>query len=292
MFEGQEFLAIDWGTTNRRVYRLGSDGQVQDTCRDDRGVVAVQGKSFDAEMHAIRERMGDLPAVCAGMIGSDRGWVATPYVPAPCTGADIAAQVTWVEPARTAILPGVAVLTPERSDVMRGEEVQLLGAPMGGYASDDALLCQPGTHCKWAQVTDGRIVDFHTSMTGELFALLVGKSLLSDLGNGQAQANADFVAGVERSAEPDILTQIFGIRADRVSGRRTIADPHSYLSGLIIGRDVRDALKGKGSEIFVLAGPELGELYLSAISTVGSTATLLDSHACFAAGIQHIVRHL
>jgi 2-dehydro-3-deoxygalactonokinase len=35
------FLAIDWGTTNRRVYLLDASGTVHETFRDDRGVLRL-----------------------------------------------------------------------------------------------------------------------------------------------------------------------------------------------------------------------------------------------------------
>ena len=75
---GQSFLAVDWGTTNRRVYRGGPDGAVEDTQRDDRGVLAIAAGGFEAEANALRARMGDLPMLCAGMVGSNR-----PMSPAP-----------------------------------------------------------------------------------------------------------------------------------------------------------------------------------------------------------------
>lgn len=292
VFGSSEFLAIDWGTTNRRVYKLGSGGTINATYRDDRGILAMEGGSFAAELKSIRTRFGDLPAICAGMVGSNQGWVTAPYVPAPCDAKALADALIWPEEGKTAIIPGVSVVSGDRVDVMRGEEVQLLGAVAGGYAPPDALLCQPGTHCKWANMANGVIADFRTSMTGELFALLVTNSLISSLGDGSAQPNADFDAGVRASDDQDLLCHLFGIRADQVSGRAHIAAPHSYLSGLLIGSDSRNALRMSDKPAFILAGPDLGGLYLRAMETIGSGGVLLDSHACFVAGIKEIVRNL
>jgi len=292
MFETGEFLAIDWGTTNRRIYKFGKDGSVEQSIRDDKGILAMDGISFPAELQSLRMRFGDLPAICAGMVGSDRGWTTVPYVPTPCGIADLASKLAWVEPGRTAILPGVSVAGPDHVDVMRGEEVQLLGAIAGGFSQADALLCQPGTHCKWARMSSGEISDFRTSMTGELFALLVSQSLLAPLGNGSAKLNDDFRLGVRDSEDTDFLSRLFGIRADQVSGCNRIGMPHSYLSGLIIGTDARHAIKGNDKPVYVLAGADLGNLYLSAISIIGGSASLIDSHECFVAGIREVVRNI
>ena len=68
---GSRFLAVDWGTTNRRVFLI-DGGQVVKTERDDRGVTSVE--DFEAEAVAIRARFGDLPMLLAALGGSNIGW--------------------------------------------------------------------------------------------------------------------------------------------------------------------------------------------------------------------------
>lgn len=79
------YIAIDWGTTNRRCYVIGSDGTMLDTIRDDRGVLAIKAEDYPAEIAAIRARFGELPVIAAGMVGSTRGWREAAYIPAPPT---------------------------------------------------------------------------------------------------------------------------------------------------------------------------------------------------------------
>jgi 2-dehydro-3-deoxygalactonokinase len=81
----------------------------------------------------IRERLGDLPLLMAGMIGSNRGWVEAPYVPCPAGLPSLPRGLKWVEPAdrdRARRLLSSA----RRADVMRGEEVQILGAFAEGWS--------------------------------------------------------------------------------------------------------------------------------------------------------------
>src|SRR3546814_15496330 len=99
-----------------------------------------------------------------------------PYVAAPAGIDELVAGLDWIDD-RTAIVPGVSCSAGDRADVMRGEEVQLLGAVAGWMVPPDALLAQPGTHCNWATMTGGRISGFTAAMTGELFAPLRGHSL-------------------------------------------------------------------------------------------------------------------
>lgn len=279
---GNAFLAVDWGTTNRRVFLI-EDGNVVRTARDDQGVTAVS--DFAAAVADIRARFGDLPMLLAGMVGSNIGWRAAPYVAAPAGIAELAASLLRID-ARTAIVPGVSTLAGGRADVMRGEEVQLLGAVAAGLTPADALLVQPGTHCKWAVMAGGRIEGFTTAMTGELFAMLRNHSLIASQLHGEVSANAAFLAGVEEAKRRNLAASLFGVRAAKLLGVRDDADAAAYTSGLLIGSDVAARLDASPhATAHILSGPELGSLYVAAIEAHGRGAMLIDSHAAFVAGI-------
>ncbi|GEO01602.1 2-dehydro-3-deoxygalactonokinase [Novosphingobium sediminis] len=286
-------LAVDWGSTNRRVFVLAADGTVLETAQDDRGILAMDGSGFAAEAASMRGRWGDLPMLCAGMVGSNRGWVDAGYVSAPASLAAIAAAVHWVEPGHTAIVPGVSRDGNGRADIMRGEEVQLLGAAAAGLVAADSWLCQPGTHAKWARLKGGDLVDFTTAMTGEIFAQLGRSGLLADGLDGTVQDGADFRAGVQAARGGDLLARLFGARASLVLGKRDRTDQASYVSGLLIGSDCAarldsDFADARADGVDVLASPALGNLYLAALDELGCAARLVDSHAAFLAGITQI----
>jgi 2-dehydro-3-deoxygalactonokinase len=279
------FLAIDWGTTNRRAYLI-EDGAVLATERDDHGILSVAPGGFADELAMLRARFEGVPAVLAGMVGSNRGWVDAGYVPAPARIEALAGAVVRPQ-ADVAIVPGVSRIGDDRADVMRGEEVQLLGAVAAGLVPGDALLCQPGTHCKWAWTKDGALVDFVTAMTGELFALLKAHALIGEEIAGEVADDADFAAGVADATRGDLLGALFGVRPARLLGLRGVGEAASYVSGLLIGTDVR-AHGRSGDTVHVLADPVLGGLYSRAIEAVGARAVLVDSHAAFVAGITRI----
>ena len=96
------FIAVDWGTTNRRAYRLAGDGALSDEMEDGLGILSVESGGFPDSVRTIRERLGDLPMLMAGMIGSNRGWVEAPYVPCPAGLDELAASLVWAEPGRVA----------------------------------------------------------------------------------------------------------------------------------------------------------------------------------------------
>lgn len=287
-----DWIAVDWGSTNRRALRIDAHGTVADSLRDDRGVLAVAGGDFVAEAAMIRARLGDLPILCAGMVGSNRGWIDAGYVAVP-TGFDaLAAGLCWAEPGRTAIVPGVCRSADGRADVMRGEEVLLLGAVAARLVPPDALVAQPGTHAKWARLAGGEIADFTTAMVGEMFALLGKASLLADGLDQPAVDGPAFRAGVARGAQGDLLAGLFGARAALVLGQHGRAEQASYVSGLLIGSDAAERLAEHRGVVHVLAEAGLGGLYAAAIDALGHRAVVVDSSAAFVTGISAIWKRL
>jgi 2-dehydro-3-deoxygalactonokinase len=284
------FVAVDWGTTNRRAYRVGADGALLDEMEDDRGIMAVGQGNFEAAVAEIRTRMGDLPLLMAGMIGSNRGWVEAPYAPCPAGLPELAQRVQWVEPGRIGIVPGVAFSDGDAADVMRGEEVQILGAFADGIVAPDAVICHPGTHNKWIRLEDGRITAFRTVMTGELFNLLKGHSILSDLLAEPAELGAAFEAGVRAGLAGDVLTaELFSVRARVLLGKAQRENAASYTSGLLIGADLRFGLQFAGeTEIVVMARPELSRLFAAAAAVAGRSAREIDGEMAFLAGARHL----
>lgn len=287
------YIAIDWGTTNRRIYVLTADGTVLDTVRDDRGVLAMAPDDYPNEIAAIRVRFGTLPIIAAGMVGSTRGWREAAYVPAPADLPTLAGAATRVPELDVTIVPGVSLLTDTRADVMRGEEVQVLGAVAAGLAPADALFAQPGTHNKWVRVTGGRITDFATTMTGELFALVKGHGILAGMLDGPVADGPAFRDGLSRGAGAcDLTAALFGVRASVLLGRIAADDAASYASGLLIGSDIGAVPDMAGQTVHLLSSGLLADLYTIGIEARGGTVVALDSHAGFLAGLHAIREHL
>ncbi len=287
------FIAVDWGTTNRRAYLIGRDSRCVEEFEDGQGILSVPAGGFHDAVSQIRARLGDKPLLLGGMIGSNRGWVEAPYVSCPASLDDLVAGLVWPEE-EVAIVPGVADDGDGRADVMRGEEVQLAGAIAGGSIPADCTVCHPGTHNKWAQIAGGRIASFRTVMTGELFNLLKEHSILGDLLGPDAEPGEPFSAGVRRGLETDaIQAELFSVRARVLLGKARREDAAAFTSGLLIGSDVRIGLSGQAKgTVIVMGRPELTELYAAALAIVGHEAVELDGEQCFLAGATHIAERI
>ena len=286
----QGFIAADWGTTNRRAYLIGADGALQDEMEDGKGILAIAEGGFPAAVAELRARLGDRPLLLAGMVGSNRGWIEAAYVPAPAGAQEIAQRLTWGEPGRTAIVPGISYAEGDSADVMRGEEVQIVGAVAAGLVPPDCLMCHPGTHNKWVEVRGGRIVAFRTIMTGELFNLLKRESILADLLKTAVSLGDAFNAGVLHGLVQDDLTaELFSVRARVLLGKVPPEDASSYVSGLLIGTDLRIGLRlATDKEIIVMGRPELTRLFAGALRLAGQSPREVDGEQAFIAGVKQL----
>jgi 2-dehydro-3-deoxygalactonokinase len=287
------FIAVDWGTTNRRAYLIDSGGKQTQEFEDGKGILSVPEGGFPAAIAEIRDKLGDKPLLLAGMVGSNRGWKDAPYVPCPASIDDLVAKLVWAGE-REAIVPGVSYIGDGRADIMRGEEVQLLGAVAAGLVASDGLVCHPGTHNKWTTLHAGQIQRFQTVMTGELFSLLKEHSILADLLKGPVEPNDVFKDAAHHAIFNEALPAgLFSVRASVLLGEMKTEDAASYASGLLIGTDVRIGLAvPTGAQIVVMGRPELTRLYSAALGEAKREAIELDGEQCFLAGIHEIAKRI
>ena len=146
------FIAVDWGTTNRRAYRIDAGGRCTDEFEDRSGVLSVPEGGFPGAVAEIRARLGDQPLLLAGMIGSNRGWIEAPYVPCPAGLDDLAARPGLGRRAdrdRARRLPTSAATAPTSCAARRCS----CSAPsLPGWSPPTLCVCHPGTHNKWVEV--------------------------------------------------------------------------------------------------------------------------------------------
>jgi len=237
----------------------------------------------------------ELPVLACGMVGSLHGWREVPYASCPADARSLAAGMLATPgddgTPRVAIVPGLLCddggLPP---DVMRGEETQVIGALHAvPQLSAAACLVLPGTHSKWAQVSDGRIRRFATHMTGELYAVLRQHSVLGRLMEEGPFDEAAFLDGAEaarRQGHLGVARQAFAARTLGVTGRMAPAALGDYLSGLLIGHEVRAGLAWRGEAgldcmpLALVGNPELCRRYQLALRQHGADrALVLDNTA-------------
>jgi 2-dehydro-3-deoxygalactonokinase len=281
-------IGIDWGTTSFRAFRIARDGSIRDRRASQRGILNVPDARFG---DTLREEVGPWLAagedriLLSGMIGSRQGWQEAPYLPTPAAPADVAAALTEIafDWAKVKLVPGLSGTDDAGvAEVMRGEETQIFGIP--SLMAAGGIACLPGTHAKWVRVENGRIAGFTTHMTGEAYGALRGHTILGRTMRDGPANGAPFEAGVRRSGDPGgLLHHIFGVRAQTLVGALAETDAGAYLSGILIGHEIRSAMPA-GAVVHVIGAPELTKLYAGAIAACGGYAEQHDGDAA-AAGL-------
>ena len=267
------WIGVDWGTSSLRGARFDADGGVVDERAFARGILTVTPGGFAA---VFEDCFGDwmkpdgTRCLISGMAGSQQGWLEAAYCPCPASLDDVSARLAWVEPRRIAIVPGLSCEHTGTPDVMRGEETQVFGA-LRLLGLDSGTFVMPGTHSKWLRVDAGRIEAFTTLMTGEFYALLRQHSILArTLPPDDAELQgAAFDAGVAHALRsPGLLQSAFSVRTLSLFERMPLNDRPSYLSGLVIGEELRT--RGvQGGEVVAIGAEALTRRYERALAQCG-----------------------
>ncbi|GAA0578055.1 2-dehydro-3-deoxygalactonokinase [Caenispirillum bisanense] len=301
-------IVVDWGTTAFRAWLVeAGDGRVHATIPDGRGMRELAGTSFRdycaERLTPWRSGPGEPPPVyLAGMVGAATGWATAPQPALPLRPQDLAAHIIPAPGLDNAwLLPGVRVDSdaPDRVDVMRGEEVQILGA-LGRSDRRNAILCLPGTHSKWARVVDGVLKDFTTFMTGEVYAALLGHTLLGQgVEAGAIGSTAGSVEAFRRGltqATVDgagLLAHAFAARTRRLYRDLAADDVPAFLSGLLIGEELAGAAALgylPRPEVVVVGAEALAARYAEALAIIGTRAETVAAADATLAGVLALAR--
>lgn len=286
-------IGVDWGTTSCRAYSIGADGAVLERVTDGPGILKVENGAFGAALDSMTAGWGRLPVILSGMVGSRQGWVEAPYARCPAGADDIVKALARVDHAGRAIslVPGLATENDAMPDVMRGEETQILGA-LAMARRESGLFLLPGTHSKWAEVADGRIVSFRTFMTGEIFGALKDHTILGRLMRAGGSPDG-FARGVREGAALGgagaLLNRVFATRTYGLMDKLSDTALADYLSGLLIGAEVAEAARQTKDAVTIVASPALAQRYTDALRLLGHTSTLAPPD-CVAAGQWRLAR--
>lgn len=293
----KRLVALDWGTSSLRGALLDDQGRVLEEKSSPQGILSVAAGGFPA---LFQDQFGGWMKVAgtlcliAGMAGSRQGWREAPYCPCPAGLAEVAARLLWLEPGRIALVPGFSTEQDGVPDVMRGEESQVFGA-LELLGLQEAQLVLPGTHSKWVQVRGGRIERFRSFMTGEFYALLRQHSILArtlPAADGELDAPAFEQGLAQARASASLLHAAFSVRTLALFERMPPAAMPSYLSGLVIGEELRTQALAPGADPVVVIGSDaLTARYRLALESQGIAVQTVGSQAS-SRGLWAIARQL
>lgn len=270
-------IGIDWGTSSFRAFLIGAQGEVLDSVFSPKGIMHVPDKDFEDVLRRLLDSWVStyrVPLIASGMITSRNGWVETPYSPVP-SGAKALADALVPIPSSDGLdlrfVTGVTCEHKGAPDVMRGEETQIVGAVEAGLS--DGIFVMPGTHSKWVTVDNGMIVDFATSMTGEVFEALRSHTILGTLMIDGPFNEPGFRQGVAAGLEAgsNLLNTLFHVRSMPLFKKIDADMVADYLSGILIGAEIRGSTSDSvlDGTITIVGRDDLAERYDIALQVSG-----------------------
>src|SRR6266568_2707747 len=289
------YVAVDWGTSSFRLWLVDRAGHVLGARRSQEGMMAAGKLGFATVLQSHLDALGaanDRPVIICGMAGARQGWVEAGYIDTPARLATVLERAVAVPGAARdiRILPGIAQRNPDAPDVMRGEETQLLGA-LGMDAVDDAVVCIPGTHSKWAIVKGGAVERFATFMTGELFSVVSRETILSHAVAGAEEAEdlSAFKSAVVAAFETPALAAnlLFQVRSSQLLYGGSASAARERISGTLIGLELAAGLAGDRprSGITLVASGRLQTLYQLAFESLAVPFRSIDAEDAVRRGL-------
>ena len=286
------WIGVDWGTTNLRVFAVDRTGVIRSEKSSDKGMIKLTSDAFEG---ALLELISpwltteqQTTVVACGMVGAKQGWCEAPYRPVPISPVPLFGFVrvpTKDARINMCILPGLAQMSPP--NVMRGEETQIAGM-LAQKAEYSGSVCLPGSHSKWAFVTDGEVKHFTTFMTGELFDVIANQTILRHSVCSNSLDRATLLTAATHAVEEphSVPEKLFEIRA-RLLLENTPPDKlRARLSGLLIGQELGLSKRyWKDQAVCVIGSDTNVDLYENVLRALGCAVTTLDARTASLAGL-------
>lgn len=288
------FISCDWGTSTFRLRLVDPDRQeVLAEVQSNLGIAethtlwkqqaSAEENRFSFYQSVIQDQLvklneqvtyslQDRPLIVSGMASSNIGMVELPYkeLPFAVDGSDLELKRMF---ATNHFQHDVIVISGAKTnnDVMRGEETQLIGCDFG--VDQERIYIFPGTHSKHVTVKHQQVIDFKTYMTGEFFRLLSQQSILSkSVQEDSHSLSGDFLKGFEdgvtQSIHDQLLHNAFLVRTNHLFGKFSKEINYHYLSGLLIGTELKDLASGK-IPLTVVANEAMRKYYMTTLQLLG-----------------------
>jgi 2-dehydro-3-deoxygalactonokinase len=294
----KDFLSCDWGTSSFRIRLVDvENSKVLSEEKSNQGIAATfnlwhesgdlnEQRKVSFYLNIIQQHikkieekinypLSGVKVIISGMASSSIGFIDIPYSSVPLSVDGSGIQTAFIAATNdfehdVLIISGVKT----DNDVMRGEETQLIGCVDPSVLIKNELYIFPGTHSKHILIKNNRLLDFKTYMTGELFELLSQKSILKSAVQIDQELESvidlsSFIKGVKEAMSSNILSAIFKVRTNQLFNLITNLENFNYLSGLLIGTELKDLKMLNVDAINLVCGSNLGVYYDTALKEIG-----------------------
>jgi 2-dehydro-3-deoxygalactonokinase len=317
-FKMDKFLSCDWGTSFFRLRLVRYENlEVIAEEKNDEGIAktftswknqgaeagkrqafyqSVITKSIQILSQRLDYSLAGIPVIISGMAASNIGMIELPYkeIPVATDGSDFEIKELVIEEVENPFIIISGIKTT--NDVIRGEETKIVGCSSHFTDDDEKFLIFTGTHPKHVTIESKKVIAIKTYMTGEFFNLLINHSVLAS--SVKIDANFDdpsnqrnFKEGVKDSLKSNLLQSAFGVRTNDILKNIPRENNFNYLSGLLIGTELRDVLNCK-YPIYLCGGGDLICYYKSAFDILGINVFMeIDADTALLNGQKRIYSH-
>ncbi|NVD96853.1 2-dehydro-3-deoxygalactonokinase [Massilia sp. BJB1822] len=261
-----KILTIDTGTTNTRI-TLWRDGKAVSVAATQVGVrdTAITGSRSKLD-EAVRDTIAaalekgqatpdevDL-VLASGMITSNVGLHEIPHVLAPAGIADLAqgmecellphifSKPIWFVPGVRNDVENIGLHNCEEMDMMRGEEVEVMGLIERLSLRGPAMLIMPGSHSKFVCIDESnQITGCVTTLSGELLHIITHNTILADSLDRDfaTEINPEMLlAGAELAKRIGLGRACFNVRTLDQFTIYQRNDRANFLLGAVLGADL------------------------------------------------------
>lgn len=292
-FADSPWIAVEWSADALRAWHLGADGTVLAQAKSGAGTATLVPHEYEAALLDLVQGWltsgAQTLALCSGKAGAPNGWYEAGFTPVPSAPVGGAPVSPAVHDPRLAVrlLPGLSQTRPS-ADLTCGEEVRIAGF-LAENPRFDGVICLPGIHTKWAQVSAGEVVSFRTFLTGEMFDLLATRSVLHPAMSGTEWDGDAFDAALDDAiSRPETLSSgLFGLRAGAILSGLPAGAARARLLGLLIGAELSAARPyWLGQPVALVGAPDMCGPYDRALSRQAAMIQRADGADMALAGLR------
>lgn len=263
------YITIDGGTTNTRIALL-KNREIIDIIKLNVGVRACIENPIllQSEIKCAIEKIlinnnlkeeNVIRILASGMLTSEFGLCNLEHIKTPVGIHELHNSMYETVLKEISNIPFVfirgvknAAASYEDSDIMRGEETELIGIMKREYGQ--CIYVLPGSHSKIIQVDEfGKIIDFSTMLTGEMIFSLSQHTILKDAVDlNITEINHEFLLkGYDYCKSNGINKALFKVRILKNIFKRSTEEIYSFFMGSVLCGDIEEIIKTDAKNVVI-----------------------------------------
>jgi len=288
----KRYITIDGGTTNTRIYLVKNKSVIDSRklsigAKADTMLLKTELKSAIKDIikeNGISEK--DIVRILAsGMITSEFGLCNLEHINTPAGLTELHDSMHEISIPEISDIPFVFIRGVkstaegfENTDIMRGEETELMGIINTQYKN--CIYVLPGSHSKIITTDDsGKICDFSTMLTGEMIASLAQNTILKDAVDlSLTETDAEYLLkGFDYSMKEGINKTLFKTRILKNIFKCSNIQIYSFFLGAVLCGEIECILKQEEKTVVIGGKAQIKNAMAEILKTrTDKTITALD----------------